>query len=69
MPIVSIDTGGKEANGRLFQALLEKGCFLPLITYPGGPENGAFRITLSSLHHEDEITQFLNELSTCLGKS
>jgi 7-keto-8-aminopelargonate synthetase-like enzyme len=65
-PIVSITHGNAESNERLRVNLLECGLFVPLVRgYPGSPPGGHLRLTLSSVHAEEDIERLLEAIARC----
>jgi 8-amino-7-oxononanoate synthase len=59
-PIISITHRDTAKNERLRQILLEHGIYLPLIRdYPGSPPGGHLRLTLSSLHTDEDVERVL----------
>jgi 8-amino-7-oxononanoate synthase len=67
-PIVSISRRSAEGNERLRDGLLERGFYVPLITgYPGSPPGGHLRLTLSSLHAEEDVERLLDAIARCCG--
>jgi 7-keto-8-aminopelargonate synthetase-like enzyme len=63
VPIAAVNLGGPERNRRLFEALLERGFFPPLIRYQGTPAAGHFRFTVSSAHSEEHVRSLLAALA------
>jgi len=63
-PIISITHRDTARNERLRLILLEHGLYLPLIRdYPGSPPGGHFRLTLSSVHTDQDITRLLEAVA------
>lgn len=59
-PIISITYRDTAKNERLRLILLEHGLYLPLIRdYPGSPPGGHFRLTLSSVHTDQDVARLL----------
>ena len=65
-PIVSITRRNAERNERLRAILLERGFFVPLIRgYPGSPPEGHLRLTLSSVHTDEDVERLLDAIAQC----
>jgi 8-amino-7-oxononanoate synthase len=63
-PIISITHRDTARNERLRLILLEHGLYMPLIRdYPGSPPGGHFRLTLSSVHTEQDVTCLLEAIA------
>ncbi|MGO9309500.1 MAG: aminotransferase class I/II-fold pyridoxal phosphate-dependent enzyme [Spirochaetia bacterium] len=63
-PIISITHRDAARNERLRLILLERGLYLPLIRdYPGSPPGGHFRLTLSSVHTDQDVTRLLEAVA------
>ena len=63
-PIISITHRDTAKNERLRQILLEHGLYLPLIRdYPGSPPGGHFRLTLSSVHTDQDVERLLKAIA------
>jgi 7-keto-8-aminopelargonate synthetase-like enzyme len=63
-PIISITHRDAAMNERLHLILLEHGLFLPLIRdYPGSPSGGHFRLTLSSVHTDQDVMRLLGAIA------
>lgn len=63
-PIISITHRDTARNERLRLILLERGLYLPLIRdYPGSPPGGHFRLTLSSVHTDQEVARLLEAVA------
>ena len=63
-PIISISHRDTARNERLRLILLEHGLYLPLIRdYPGSPPGGHFRLTLSSVHTDQDIARVLEAVA------
>ena len=63
-PIISITHRDTARNERLRVILLEHGLYLPLIRdYPGSPPGGHFRLTLSSVHADQDIARLLEAVA------
>lgn len=54
-PIVAFVPPTREPGSRLAQALLDRGVYVPLISYPGGPGVEYFRASVTSEHSADQI--------------
>jgi 8-amino-7-oxononanoate synthase len=62
-PIISITHRETARNERLRLILLEHGLYLPLIRdYPGSPPGGHFRLTLSSVHTDQDVERLLKAI-------
>jgi 7-keto-8-aminopelargonate synthetase-like enzyme len=59
VPILSVTHHDEARNQRLRELLLENGIYPPLIDYPGSPQGGHFRFTLSGLHTGEEVERLL----------
>jgi 8-amino-7-oxononanoate synthase len=63
-PIISVTHRDRARNERLRVILLEHGLYLPLIRdYPGSPPGGHFRLTLSSIHTDQDIARLLEAVA------
>jgi 7-keto-8-aminopelargonate synthetase-like enzyme len=63
-PIISITHRDTARNERLRLILLEHGLYMPLIRdYPGSPPGGHFRLTLSSVHTDQDVTCLLEAIA------
>ena len=63
-PIVSVTHRDAAKNARLRAILLEGGIYVPLISdYPGSPPGGHFRLTLSSVHTDEDIERLLDAMA------
>jgi 7-keto-8-aminopelargonate synthetase-like enzyme len=63
-PIISITHRNPIKNARLRLILLEHGLYLPLIRdYPGSPPGGHFRLTLSSVHTDQDVKHLLEAIA------
>jgi 8-amino-7-oxononanoate synthase len=66
-PIQSFIVGDAQKAIQLSEKLLEKGFYVTPIRPPSVPKNSSrLRITLSCMHEEKDIDEFLYELSQCL---
>jgi 7-keto-8-aminopelargonate synthetase-like enzyme len=63
-PIVSVTHRDAARNERLRTILLERGFYVPLISdYPGSPPGGHFRLTLSSVHTDEDVERLLEAIA------
>jgi 7-keto-8-aminopelargonate synthetase-like enzyme len=63
-PIISVSHQDTTRNERLRLILLEHGLYLPLIRdYPGSPHGGHFRLTLSSVHTDQDVKRLLQAVA------
>jgi 8-amino-7-oxononanoate synthase len=63
-PIISITHRDTAKNERLRLILLEDGIYLPLIRdYPGSPPGGHLRLTLSSVHTDQDVERVLEAVA------
>jgi 8-amino-7-oxononanoate synthase len=63
-PIISITHGDAERNERMRLVLLAHGLYAPLIRdYPGSPPGGHLRLTLSSVHTEQDMDLLLEAIA------
>ena len=63
-PIISITYRDTARNERLRLILLEQGLYLPLIRdYPGSPPGGHFRLALSSVHTDQDVTRLIDAVA------
>jgi 7-keto-8-aminopelargonate synthetase-like enzyme len=63
-PIISITHRDTARNERLRLILLAHGLYLPLIRdYPGSPPGGHFRLALSSVHTDQDVTRLLEAVA------
>jgi 7-keto-8-aminopelargonate synthetase-like enzyme len=63
-PIISITHHDTGRNQRLRLILLEHGLYVPLISdYPGSPPGGHFRLTLSSVHTDQDVERLLKAIA------
>src|SRR5208337_668458 len=61
--ISGLQTHTTQVRERLRQILLEHGLYLPLIRdYPGSPPGGHFRLTLSSVHTDQDVERLLKAI-------
>lgn len=66
-PILSLPGGSEERNTRLAKRLAGFGIYPSFSRYPGSPEGGHFRLSISSAHNEEEfgrLIEFLASLRT-----
>jgi len=63
-PIVSVSHRNAAKNERLNAILLKRGFYIPLIRdYPGSPPGGHFRLTLSSVHTDDDVERLMEAIA------
>ena len=63
-PIISISHRDTARNERMRSILLEHGLYLPLVRdYPGSPPGGHFRLTLSSVHTDQDVERLLETIA------
>lgn len=63
VPILSLQ------GPRVGRVLLGHGIYPPFTTYPGCPEGGHYRVTISSAHREDEISRLHDALQAIANQS
>lgn len=66
-PIVSVLAARPPDSARLTTALLRRGIYPSFIRYPGGPDHGYFRFTLSSQHQPPHIEALVSALLSVPG--
>jgi len=59
VPIVSIAWPDRARLERAHGALRDRGLLVPLIRYPGGPEFGSLRLTVSAAHRPEDVDRLL----------
>lgn len=67
-PIVAFTVGGRPNMERIAAALLAEGIRAPLISYPGGPAEAYFRLTVNAEHTPGQIDCLAGALGAHLGR-
>ncbi|MGH7243083.1 MAG: aminotransferase class I/II-fold pyridoxal phosphate-dependent enzyme [Phycisphaerales bacterium] len=58
-PIFTFITGDTASMDRIHRRLIDSGYLAPLISYPGGPSDRYFRITVNAVHSAEQIDGLL----------
>lgn len=66
-PIFTFVVGDASAMERIHVKLLDAGLLAPLISYPGGPADKYFRVTVNAMHTSDQIDRLLEAFGSAIG--